>query len=666
MAAGAQRQYTAIFAIGAKLLGSFRGVMSTAHARMKSLNDSARKFAGGFIKMAGKLVGVLGIFASFAAGHIFSSIFEDAGKEAAEADQRSRKLAVLLLSHNTIRKKGIGFAQEQTRMIFEANEALAQQGVIGKELLDASSTQLAIYGYSPKAIADMAGPMADVLAMSKGVNASQEDAVGLSDAWGRAVKTGMTKGMKQFGFVLSDTEQKQFKGLKNAEARNAWILKWAQNYKGFNAELAKTDAGKIQLFHNSMRQFALDIGKEVLPAQAQMANAWRELLPEIKPLAIGVFKVVLSGATALAGYIHTTLLPAFRQFMVFLKGPLAAAWAPVKQAFWDMIDKVGPAFAKMFGGLGDTGKTFSETMGDTVIKLLGKLGDLFKWIGDNADWLVPLVTKVAIAFGAISIALEILSPLIAVFNLLMLAGPWGWIALAIGAVIAGIVLLYTHWGTLNNMLAAFWEWVQKIPVIGPILTAVWADIQNRWNELTTLFADAWPLIKAAAIATGQAILEAFMKPIEEIKKGWNELKTIWESRPPWLGGGNKTYSPAETAARAGVAQYGAKATGGIIQRAGMALVGEAGPEAIIPLSGGGQRAEGLLSYANRAMGRSSVTASRQTNVTFAPQITINGNATAENQRAMTTSLRRQAKEFITQFKAAQNQERRLSYESGYA
>jgi carbon monoxide dehydrogenase subunit G len=93
------------------------------------------------------------------------------------------------------------------------------------------------------------------------------------------------------------------------------------------------------------------------------------------------------------------------------------------------------------------------------------------------------------------------------------------------------------------------------------------------------------------------------------------------------------------------------------------MLAERGPEAVIPL-GGGARAQGLLSYANRALGRGS--GSGATNVTFAPNVTINGNASAAEQKALDSSLRSLATDFIKQFKAAQQQERRLSYESGYA
>jgi hypothetical protein len=104
--------------------------------------------------------------------------------------------------------------------------------------------------------------------------------------------------------------------------------------------------------------------------------------------------------------------------------------------------------------------------------------------------------------------------------------------------------------------------------------------------------------------------------------------------------------------------------GGIVRRHSLMQVGERNrPEAIIPLTGG-RRARGLLDYASKAMGMRGTAAGGHT-VNFSPVITINGNASEEEQRAMDSKLRNLASDFIRQFKAAQTHERRLSFESGY-
>ena len=76
------------------------------------------------------------------------------------------------------------------------------------------------------------------------------------------------------------------------------------------------------------------------------------------------------------------------------------------------------------------------------------------------------------------------------------------------------------------------------------------------------------------------------------------------------------------------------------------MIGERGPEAVTPL----RRGRG----------------GHTTSVNFAPVVNISGNATAAEQAAMDSKLRDLARDFVSDFKQAQEHERRLSYEGGYA
>jgi NAD(P)H-dependent FMN reductase len=104
----------------------------------------------------------------------------------------------------------------------------------------------------------------------------------------------------------------------------------------------------------------------------------------------------------------------------------------------------------------------------------------------------------------------------------------------------------------------------------------------------------------------------------------------------------------------------AYADGGIASTPQIASLAEQGPEMVLPLRGAANKLGGLASKLGGVGGGTT------NHVSFAPNITINGNATDAEQKAMDSRLRDLAKDFISQFKRAQAQERRLSYESGYA
>ena len=389
--------------------------MAQAQARLKALSHTAVS-AGKTILKAFSLIGIgLSLFAGFAAAGIFHKIFEGASDQAIEAGQRARQLSILLLQHNEIRQRGLGFAQRQVALIFEANEALAKQGALGKDVLDTASAQLSIYGYSPKKIAAMAGPMGDLLVTMRGVNATQEDSANLANAWGKAVRTGMLKPMQKFGFFM---DKKKFAALSPTN-RNKEIMNFARGFKGASAQGANTPEGRIQKLKDAMKDLSEQMGNELLPAQAEMASAWLKALPEIKPVMFGALKLLITGVKWLAGVVMNSLVPAWQNLQAYLGGPMANTWNSLKQSWNDMAGKVGPELMTILNQV-TAGFAQNKSVGQVVTDIMTKLGGALKWVGDNASWLVPLVSSLTAAWYAASVA-------IGICNAVMAVSPIGWV-----------------------------------------------------------------------------------------------------------------------------------------------------------------------------------------------------------------------------------------------
>src|SRR5262245_57362439 len=106
--------------------------------------------------------------------------------------------------------------------------------------------------------------------------------------------------------------------------------------------------------------------------------------------------------------------------------------------------------------------------------------------------------------------------------------------------------------------------------------------------------------------------------------------------------------------------------GGIVTKPTVAMLGEAGPEAVLPAAvtgflgrhGLGSFAEGI----NRLRWGAAPAAGHTTH--FSPSIVINGNADDSMISKLEIKLADIADRFIDNFASAQRQERRLSYESG--
>lgn len=611
---GGKREYTAIFSIGAKLLGSFRGAMAAAQSRLRGLQAAAMRVGGALKGLKFIFSGLIGALGGFFLGKIFSTIFGTATEEAIQAEQRVRSLTASLMLVPKYRKAGEVAAKRQIDLIMKHNALLEQQGVLHQDNLNNMAVELAQAQLSPGAIQDTIDVMQNLLIKWKGVTATEEDATAMGDMWRRTLTS--KKVPLELAKVLGLT-LKQVEALKKMapQQRQDEMIKYAKRLGDLNKQARDTPVGKIQIFRNMIRTMANDIGDQLLPAQAELAAAWTKALPELGPLLVGGLKVILWLITKLGNIIRTQLIPWWHEFQ----------------------------------------KT----------ERFEKLKGVFKWIQDHAK-------QIAIAVGLIVAALVGINVLVGIIGIITaIASPIGLIAIAILAVVAAFAALYIYWDKLKSIpvLGTILEgykdslmvFINLLKAIGLTVLAVftgdWQTAGEAWKTLWTsivaLFEWGKDVIANVFMFIGDAAQKYFVRVLENAKTAWD----YFTHPSKIIDAFSKLPIPADVQAGTGGYQHG-----GIISRPTMAMMGEYGRrEAVIPLSGG-PRAAGLLSYANRALGMGGGSG---TNVTFAPIVNINGPATEKEQALMDIKLRDLARDFVDNFKRAQRHERRLSYEGGY-
>ncbi|MCE5314179.1 MAG: tape measure protein [Armatimonadota bacterium] len=207
-------------------------------------------------------------------------------------------------------------------------------------------------------------------------------------------------------------------------------------------------------------------------------------------------------------------------------------------------------------------------------------------------------------------------------NAAMNANPIGLIIAGVLALATGVYLLVKNWKKVKSALLGAWHWFVKFATEGP---GRFIPIIGQIGQI----AKNWDKVKKAALAV------------------WNALKKVWDIVNK-IGGKvitavvrtvtGKESSPVAKSARA--ARSGAKpkvhARGGIVQRPTLSWVGEAGPEAIIPLQGHRTRAQALWADTGRQLGFAG--AGGGISVTVPVSITIQGNATREEVAAGVSGL----------------------------
>lgn len=304
----------------------------------------------------------------------------------------------------------------------------------------------------------------------------------------------------------------------------------------------------------------------------------------------------------------------------------------------DAVNKAGGAQevagAKMQGtngaieALKSTLETLAITIGENLLPaitpLIQKLTDLVNWFGN----LPPGVQQTIIAIAGIAAAI---GPVILVAGKLMtafaslsglmpilsaafglLTGPIGIVVAAIAAAIAIGVLLYKNWDEISAWLGKVWNGIKDVATtvwngikdffvglwngIKDVATTIWEGIKtavmtpinkakelltNVWNGISTTLGNVWNGIKDTADRVWNSMVGVIKAPINAIIKAINGmingLNKIHFSIPDWVPGlGGKSFG-------FNLSTIPLLAKGAIVSSPTLAMIGEAGPEAVVPL-----------------------------------------------------------------------------------
>lgn len=232
---------------------------------------NAMKTAGNKIKSAGKTITTSVSVYGLAAIYAGSRLIEMSNKQT-EAEQKLQE----------IYKSRMGVGKKAVKSTLDLASAEQKLGVVGDEVQLAGAQQLATYAKYPGTVNTLLPAMNDLLVQQKGLNGTQEDAVGLANLFGKAMM-GQTGALKKAGITFTEAQEEVLK--YGTEEEKAAVLAEVvqQNVGDMNEEFAKTDAGKIQQAKNALGDMGEEIGAILLPAVADLVSWLQDhLLPKIQ------------------------------------------------------------------------------------------------------------------------------------------------------------------------------------------------------------------------------------------------------------------------------------------------------------------------------------------------------------------------------------------------
>ncbi len=282
-------------------------------------------------------------------------------------------------------------------------------------------------------------------------------------------------------------------------------------------------------------------------------------------------------------------------------------------AFEQMEQSTSRQWQKMVAQLKDVAISIGKGLVPALTKLLEAVAPILtsfaNWVSENPE----LTAAILVIVGAIGTLLVVIGPLVSAIGAIVaaapvmgaalaaLTGPVGIVIAIIIGIVAAVVAVIKHWDWIKETAGKVWNAISgfvsdhadtikdvllAMTPVGPIIQH-WDEIKagatKIWNGLVDFFRGIPGKIKNAFSTLTDIMLAPFRFAIEGYQRAINwlikQVNKLSISIPSWVPGiGGKTMGfniPTIT-----LPSFG---TGGIVTSPTIAMVGERGPEAIVPL-----------------------------------------------------------------------------------
>lgn len=478
--------------------------------------------------------------------------------------------------NETMNKVDVAFGASAKKVQEWGNTTLTQLGLAKGSALDAAALfgdMATSMGLPQEAAAQMSMKMVNLGAdLASFKNISFEEAqTALA-----GVFTGETESLKRLGVVMTQTQLDAFaleqgigkttREMSQAELVNlryAFVMDKTKNAQGDFARTSDGTANQLRIMQETFKETSAEIGQNLLPIVTKIARKVSEWTKKFGELSPQTQKVILIVAAVIA--VLGPLLMILGQVALGIKA-IAGAFAflaanPIVLIVIGIILLIaGLAFLIIKNW--DTLKQWFSTFWNWLTSVAQAVWDGIK---AGVSWLVNLV----IAYFTLWFN----------FYKFIFTSIWN-IAKAVWDGIVAVVKF-----VVNAVIAYFRFWFNTISfifntignVIRGVFNGAWNFIKGIWNGVAGFFRGVIDGIKGVFGRVTDVVSAPFKSAFNAIARLWNNsIGKLSFTAPDWVPGiGGKGFS---------MPKLPELAKGGVANSATAAIFGEAGTEAVLPLS----------------------------------------------------------------------------------
>ena len=481
-----------------------------------------------------------------------------------------------------IYKTRMGASEEAAKATMNLASALQQTGVVGDEVQLSGAQQLATFAKYPDTINTLLPAMNNLLVQQNGLNATSGDAVNIANLMGKAMQ-GQTGALRRVGITFDEAQEQVLK--YGTEEERAAVLSEVitENVGNMNEVMADTPLGKIQQMKNSMGDLKEEVGAQLAPVIAKLAQ-WisKRIIPALEKFmkVMGKHPIIAKATVAL-----TALLAVGGPLLIVVGSLISSVGKlmPVISALSAPVLAVVAGIALLVAGL-----VVAYNKSETFRKAVQTLAQGIKTFLIGAiNLLKPLLQALWSLFQKVATILgTVLAPVISKVGTILTG--LGAVFTAVGAKITPLVTKIRNFATTAKTV--FNGVKEKIAT--PFTTAVSA-IRGAWSTVSGWFSGIVAKIKGAFSGVASKITAPFTTAHNAISgfinkvKGWFPLsvgKIFSNIKFPKIEA-SKGKAPWGILGKGKAPKFSIKwnALGGIVNGATLIGAGEAGAEAIVPL-----------------------------------------------------------------------------------